>query len=75
MQPRYFRGELVYVHPAKPVMTGCDCVLEYNDGRIVLRRLVQKSNDKIVVQVFNPARLEEIPARDIATMHSIVGRG
>lgn len=75
MQPRYFRGELVYVHPAKPVMTGSDCVVQYNDGRVALRRLVQKSNDKVVVQIFNPAKLEEIPARDIAALHSIVGRG
>ncbi len=75
MQPRYFRGELVYVHPAKPVMTGSDCVVEYTDGRIALRRLVQKAADKIVVQLFHPARLEELPARDVAALHSIVGRG
>lgn len=75
MQPRYFRGELVYVHPAKPVMTGSDCVVEFNDGRVALRRLVQKSADKIVVQSFNPARLEELSARDVASLHSIVGRG
>ena len=75
MQPRYFRGELVYVHPAKPVMTGSDCVVEYSDGRVVLRRLVQKSNDKVVVQIFNPAKLEEVSARDITALHSIVGRG
>lgn len=75
MQPRYFRGELVYVHPAKPVMTGSDCVVQYEDGRVALRRLVQKTNDKIVVQAFNPARLEELSARDITALHSIVGRG
>ena len=75
MQPRYFRGELVYVHPAKPVMTGSDCVVEFTDGRVLLRRLAQKSADKIVVQAFNPARLEELPARDVAALHSIVGRG
>lgn len=75
MQPRYFRGELVYVHPAKPVMTGSDCVIELTDGRVALRRLVQKSADKVVVQQFNPQRLEEIAARDVASLHSIVGRG
>lgn len=75
MQPRYFRGELIYVHPAKPVMTGSDCVVEYADGRVALRRLVQKSSDKIVVQLFNPARLEEVPAKDVSALHSIVGRG
>lgn len=75
MQPRYFRGELVYVHPAKPVMTGSDCVLEHGDGRVLLRRLVQKSADKIVVQQFNPARLEEFAASDVRALYSIVGRG
>ena len=75
MQPRYFRGELVYVHPAKPVMTGSDCVLEHSDGRVLLRRLVQKGADKVVVQQFNPARLEEFPASDVRALCSIVGRG
>lgn len=75
MQPRYFRGELVYVHPAKPVMAGSDCVIEFADGRVVVRRLVQKSADKVVVQVFNTPRLEEFAAQDVSALHSIVGRG
>lgn len=74
MQPRYFRGELVYVHPAKPVMTGSDCVVEYKNGDIAVRRLVQKTADKIVVQKFNPAKMEEFKASDITALHSIVGR-
>ena len=74
MQPRYFRGELVYVHPAKPVMTGSDCVIEHKNGDIAVRRLVQKTADKIVVQKFNPAKMEEFKAADITALHSIVGR-
>lgn len=74
MQPRYYRGETVYVHPAKPVMTGMDCVIERRDGEVLLRRLVQKTDDRLTVQQFHPAKLVEISLADVAALYSIIGR-
>lgn len=74
MQPRYFRGETVYVHPAKPVMTGSDCVIEMKDGTVLLRRLAQKTADKLTVQQFQPSKLSEIALKDVEALYSIIGR-
>lgn len=74
MQPRYYRGETVYVHPAKPVMSGSDCVVEMKNGDVLLRRLAQKSGDRLTVQQFNPSKLVEIPLDDVAGLYSIIGR-
>lgn len=75
MQPRYFRGEIAYVHPARPAMTGGDCVIEMKTGAVLLRRLVQKSADRLTVQQLNPAKLVDIPQRDVDAVYTIVGRG
>ena len=75
MQPRYFRGETIYVHPARPPMTGSDCVIEMKDGRVLLRRLALKTDTALTVQQFHPARLSEIEMRDVEKIHAIIGRG
>lgn len=74
MQPRYFRGETVYVHPAKPVMSGSDCVIEMKDGSVLLRRLAQKTSDRLTVQQYHPSRLVEIALDDVGAIYSIIGR-
>lgn len=75
MQPRYFRGETVYVHPARPPMTGADCVIEMKDGRVLLRRLALKTADTLTVQQFQPAKLVEISMDGIDGVYAIIGRG
>jgi SOS-response transcriptional repressor LexA len=75
MQPRYFRGETVYVHPSRPPMSGADCVIEMKDGRVLLRRLALKTADTITVQQFHPAKLAEIETALIDGVYAIIGRG
>lgn len=75
MQPRYFRGETVYVHPGKPAQNGADCVIEFTDGSVSLRRLLQKTADRVAVQSFHPARMADIALGDISAIYTIVGRG
>jgi transcriptional regulator with XRE-family HTH domain len=75
MQPRYYRGEIVYIHPARPPMTGSDCVVETKDGQVHLRRLVQKTADRVTLQQLQPAKLVELPLADIQAIYCVVGRG
>lgn len=75
MQPRYYRGETVYIHPAKPVMTGSDCVIEMKEGAVLLRRLAQKTSDRITVQQFHPSKLVDIALSEIDALYSVIGRG
>lgn len=75
MEPRYFRGELVYLHPHRPPETSKDCVIALKDGSAVVRRLADSRGKNIRVLQFNPRKEKEIPEKDIAAIYAIVGRG
>lgn len=81
MEPRYHAGELVYIHPDKPVTPGCYVLVQLapkEDGqppRAFLKRLVKRSGVKIVLQQFEPAKNFEIKSSDVVSMHRVVGSG
>jgi phage repressor protein C with HTH and peptisase S24 domain len=81
MEPRYHPGEIVYVHPDKPVTAGCYVFVQLRtksadepDPRLI-RRLAKKTRTRIVLQQFNPAKLSDIAVNDVVCMHRIVGSG
>ena len=79
MEPRYHAGEIIYVHPDKPVTAGCYVFVQIRtktepDPRLI-RRLAKKTRTKIVLEQFNPAKLSDIAVNDIVCMHRIVGNG
>ena len=75
MEPRYFRGELVYVHPGRPPETGRDCIIEMNNGDAYIKRYLRQTDDKIRVAQFNPPEEKEIAKSDIKAIYAVVGRG
>ncbi|MGH6828217.1 MAG: helix-turn-helix domain-containing protein [Rhizomicrobium sp.] len=81
MEPRYFAGELAYVHPGKPVAIG-DFVLvqvrpEAGEAtpKAILKRLVKRSAARIVLEQYNPGKLTELKTRDVISVHQVVGSG
>ncbi|MFZ2869636.1 S24 family peptidase [Zavarzinia sp.] len=60
MEPRYEAGDLVFLHPHRPVGPGDDVVVEcFGDhdgegGPCYLKRLVRRSADKVQLRQFNP---------------------
>lgn len=75
MSPRYFRGELVYVHPGRPPEMNKDCLLEMKNGDVCLWRFVSQGGEKIRVAQFNPPEEKDILREDIKAIYAIVGRG
>jgi len=75
MEPRYFRGELVYIHPGRPPETGRDCFIEMESGEASLKRFLHQSEDKIRIAQFNPPEEKDIPRSEIKALYSVVGRG
>ena len=79
MEPRYYAGELVYVHPGKPVTIGAFVLVEVkseSEGeapRAFIKRLVRRTATKVTFEQFNPAKEIDIKAADIKSMHRIVG--
>jgi transcriptional regulator with XRE-family HTH domain len=74
MAPRYFRGELIYVHPGRPAEAGRDVVIE-KDGMMSVRRLLSFNGGILRVQRFSPLAEEDISASGVTRVYSIVGRG
>jgi len=75
MAPRYFAGEIVYVHPHRPPQPPHDCVVILKNGDLHILRLLRAGTDKIRVQQFNPAHEKELARKDIQTIYAVIGRG
>jgi SOS-response transcriptional repressor LexA len=81
MEPRYHPGELIYVHPGKPVTAGAYVLVQLKppaEGEpplALIKRLAKKAGNRVVLEQFNPPKPFEVPARDIVSIHRIVGSG
>jgi len=78
MEPRYHPGEVVHIHPDKPLIVG-GYVLVQRRGKkgeppvAVIKRLAKRTGAKVVLEQFNPPNLLEIRAADIVSIHRVVG--
>jgi phage repressor protein C with HTH and peptisase S24 domain len=81
MEPRYHPGELVHVHPGKPLTIGAYVLVQRkpkNDGDVplaVIKRLAKRTGSKTVLEQFNPPRTFEIRNDEIVSIHRVVGSG
>jgi phage repressor protein C with HTH and peptisase S24 domain len=78
MSPRYEAGELVYVHPGRPVTAGSYCVVQVRvegsatPGALV-KQFVKRSATLLTLRQFNPAKVIEIADKRVISIHRIVG--
>ena len=75
MEPRFFEGDLVYVHPHRPAQIGSFVVVQiaedHDEMRAMIKRLVRRTATRLVLAQYNPARTIEVE-RGPATMHLIL---
>jgi phage repressor protein C with HTH and peptisase S24 domain len=81
MEPRYYPGELLMIHPGKPVTPGAFVLVQKkprHDGdppQAVIKRLTRRATSKVTLEQFNPARHFDIKTEDIVSIHRVVGSG
>lgn len=79
MEPRYFAGEIVYVHPTRTIHRGAHIVLQVRDGdgdlHAYIKRYVATSNDHVVVTQYNPVEEIRFERESVEAMHLIVKSG
>ena len=81
MEPRYYSGELAYIHPGKPVTIGAFVLVQirpHHDGdtpKAVVKRLLKRTGSKLVLEQFNPQKKFEIKTDDVVSIHRVVGSG
>jgi phage repressor protein C with HTH and peptisase S24 domain len=78
MEPRYYAGELVYVHPNKPYKRGDFVVVQVNvDGEDAphgfIKQFVSLSPTTLTLCQFNPKKEIEFLRKKVVSIHRIVG--
>ena len=78
MSPRFEEGELVFVHPDKPAVSGCDVLVELHGrdgepGPCYIKRLLKRTPTRLVLQQFNPPRDDiEVPIKKVRLVYRIL---
>lgn len=81
MEPRYHPGEIVYMHPGRPLTAGCYVLVQIQPKQpgdppgAYVKRYVRRTPTKLVVEQLNPSKEIEFPLKDVLAIHRIVGSG
>jgi phage repressor protein C with HTH and peptisase S24 domain len=75
MEGRYKQGDMVTVHPGRPVLPGQDVVVVFHDNSALIKRLLRKTAEFYEVQQLNPPwpKPRRIPKKDVSGIYLIVG--
>lgn len=73
MSPRYNRGDLCYIAPAKPAKAGDDIFIELKNKTGTIRQLVRQSTKTVVVMAHNPKREQTISLSSVKRISHIEG--
>lgn len=82
MEPRYYAGEVVFVHPNKPFRRGSFVVVQVlneddKEGPPLgyIKQFITRTPSKLVLKQFNPDREVEFDSKKIVSIHRIVFSG
>jgi len=81
MEPRYHPGEVVHIHPGRPIDVGAYVLVQRKPKSAgdtplaIIKRLAKRTGARITLEQFNPPRTFEIKASDIVSIHRVVGSG
>ena len=76
MEPRYNAGEILFVHPGKPVKAGDSVVVQFSNGgndHAMVKTYKKMDNDKIYLSQYNPQKNLTFPRKTVKNIHKIVG--
>lgn len=73
MSNKYEPGNRLWVYPKRPVRPGDDVVVQFRDGRAMVKRLVRRTEEYIVVRQFNPAKELRLKKADVKSLDLVVG--
>ncbi len=77
MEPRFIAGELLYVHPGKPIRKNDYVVVQLhaqNANHAIIKKLVKRTAESLIVEQLSDGQTREIPAKDVISVHRVVGQ-
>ena len=81
MEPRYFSGEAVCVHPGRPITRDCFVIVQFEpevEGeapKAVVKQFVRRSDSTLFLRQFNPATDLSFPLSTVRSVHRIIWAG
>lgn len=78
MEPRYFSGEKVYIHPHRPLARGDFCVIQIGNPVpecAYVKRFVGMDEKQVRLEQYNPAKELTFPRKDVHSIGRIVASG
>ena len=73
MEPRFYAGELLYVHPRRPLSRGCFVVVELKDGQGLVKQFLRQDDRTVTLHQFNPDKDIVLKQSEIKHLYRIVG--
>jgi phage repressor protein C with HTH and peptisase S24 domain len=77
MEPRYRQGDLLLIHPQRPVRRGSDVLMilvsETQDHEAFIKELVAVTSDEVTLRQLNPDKSFSVPRDRVAGLHLVVG--
>ena len=77
MEPRFAEGELIYVHPGRPVQPGNFVVVvqktaDLEPPQAYVKRLVRRDGETLVLEQLNPQATLELAQSTVQSVHRIL---
>ncbi len=77
MSPRFDEGEIVFVHPGRPAVPGCDVIVELHGrdgepGHCYIKRLVRRTTAKLVLSQFNPPKEISFSLKQVRAVYRVM---
>lgn len=73
MEPRYFSGDIVYVHPKKAIRRGRHVLIETTCHNGFIKRFEKWTDDNLVLHQYNPDKEMILPRSDVLRVMLVVG--
>jgi SOS-response transcriptional repressor LexA len=77
MEPRYRQGDLLLIHPQRPVRKGSDVLVitrsESDDHEAFIKELVSVDTEQVTLRQLNPEKTFSLPREKVTGLNLVVG--
>lgn len=77
MEPRFKTGELVFIHPHRPIRAGDDVIFQTHDKHTdviisFIKEYVRETEDRYIAQQYNPKSTVEFFKNNVEKLHRVM---